>query len=73
MATLTIQLAKIVKERKGNLSQMQIAEETKISQSTVSRWMSGKIDRFDKETIEKFCEWLDCDAGDLLHIERSKS
>lgn len=73
MAILTIQLAKIVKERKGNLSQMQIAEATNISQSTVSRWMAGKIDRFDKETIEKFCEWLDCDAGDLLHIERSKS
>lgn len=60
----------LVEERIGKgVTQEQIAKATGIGQSTVSRWWNGKVDRFDSGTVLKFCQYLNCEVGDLIAIE----
>lgn len=52
-------------------SQEKISAASGITQSTVSRWMNGRVDRFDSDTLFKFCRYLQCNVGDLLYFESS--
>ncbi len=53
--------------------QEQIAADTGLSQSTISMWMNDKVTRFDRDVIERLCDFFDCDVGDLLFIERAEA
>lgn len=50
-------------------SQDRLSELIDVSQTTVSRWLSNKIDRFDSDTIQRFCRFLDCDVPDLIYMD----
>lgn len=52
-------------------SQENLAVQMGLTQNTLSRWMRGKISRFDEDSITKICVFLDCEVGDLLYIDRS--
>jgi|GEM_PF-3391572 len=57
-------------QSKGRLpTQQELAREIGISQTTVSRWLNQKIDRFDTSTLEKMCTYLDCNVGDLVYLD----
>lgn len=45
-----------------------LSQETGISRQTLYKWLEGKLDRFEAETIEKLCRYFHCDIGDLLTI-----
>lgn len=47
-----------------------IAHETGVSRQTVYNWLAGDVRRFDADTIEAFCEYFECDVGDLLTVTR---
>jgi transcriptional regulator with XRE-family HTH domain len=51
-------------------SQRDIAKATNTSPSVVSRWMSGDIEGASLVTVKKFCEFFDCDIGDLITLKR---
>lgn len=72
MAKLKNRLNELVEERKAqgqSITQTDIAAAAGISQATVSRWMSGKVDRFDSRIIENLCKYLKCEVGELLYID----
>ena len=50
-------------------SQSTLANEMGLAQTTVSRWLNQKIDRFDSETLLKMCTYLDCNVGDLVYLD----
>lgn len=51
-------------------SQRDIARETGISAPVISRWMKGDIDGASLVTVRKFCEWLECDIGELITMKQ---
>ena len=51
--------------------QKEIARATGVAESTVSRWMRGEdIEDGSMKTVRKLCDWLECDAGDLVYLDR---
>lgn len=50
-------------------SQQKIANDFGVSQTTASRWLNDKIDRFDADVLAKFCRKLKCNIGDLVYFD----
>lgn len=55
-------------------SQERIAKEFGVSQTTVSRWLNDKVDRFDIPLVAKICKQFrsripDVNLGDLLTFD----
>lgn len=47
-----------------------IADETGLTEHTIGRWMKPEpIDRIEAKVLLRLSMWLNCEAGDLLHIE----
>lgn len=47
-----------------------VSDETGLSRSTLSALYNNKVTRIDLNTLDKLCECLECDPGDI--IERRK-
>lgn len=75
MAQLRNNLRALLTEKYGGKlpSQMVIAADMGLSQTTVSRWLAEKIDRFDTDILVKMCLFLDCNVGDLIYLEFDKA
>ena len=43
-----------------------VAQETGLAIGTLTEYMTQRVRRFDKSTLETLCEYLACDVGDLL-------
>lgn len=54
-------------------SQGKLSELVGLSQTTISRWLSDKIDRFDADALWKWSEFLECVAGDLIYFESQRN
>jgi DNA-binding Xre family transcriptional regulator len=50
------------------ITQKQIAQVTKISQPTLSRWYQGQVDRLEYETVEKLVRYFGCNLNDLVTL-----
>lgn len=48
------------------LSYRTVAEESGIPLSVLADYASSKVRRFDVNTLQKLCEYLECQPGDLL-------
>lgn len=46
-----------------------LSEIVGLSQTTVSRWLSNKIDRFDGKALEKWARFLDCRSWELIYMD----
>lgn len=70
MSRIVVNLDKLLreKEQKENrtLTIQTIANETGLNYATVSNWIKNRVDRAELTTIATFCDYLDCDTGDLL-------
>lgn len=54
------------------IQQKDIAAKTGLQEATISRWMSPKpFTRIDVDVAGALCEFLGCELGDLLYIDRS--
>jgi DNA-binding Xre family transcriptional regulator len=62
----------IEKERQlgRRLTQLEVANEIGVTSQLMGRWMRNEVDRFDGPVIEKFCDYFQCEVGDLLYIDR---
>lgn len=79
MPTVKIRLRELVREkalREGRdpelhpITQEEIASATGLSRPTVSAWMRDHVERLERESLLKFCGYLDCQVGDLVVIEQ---
>jgi len=44
---------------------------TGLSRPTVLKWIKGRVSSFDEQTIIAFCQYFNCDVGDLLTIKEN--
>ncbi|GEM_PF-519209 len=51
------------------LTQDQLAKLTGVPQGTISKWIGGKIDRYDKDILIRLCYVLKCNLSDILIVE----
>lgn len=66
---LYCRLAVLMAERDPGLSQAKVAEDTKLSTTTVNKLYKNKFNRVDKNTIETLCNYFDCNLQDLLTLK----
>ncbi len=65
-----IYLSELLGERR--ISQAELARKTGIRANTINELYWELVERINLEHIEKICNVLDCDVGDLLKIENKK-
>jgi DNA-binding Xre family transcriptional regulator len=58
---------------KENINLTQIQMDTGIAYSSVSAWAKGRVDRFDLNIMEKWCDYLNVDPGQLFTREKPQS
>ena len=51
-----------------NMKKMDLMEQVKISSSTVAKMTNGEL--VSMKVLEKICEQLDCDFGDIVHYKK---
>ena len=60
-------------EERGRISNREIAEVLGISPVTVNRYVNNEITRFDSDTVQKLCDYLDCSIGELLYLDADET
>jgi putative transcriptional regulator len=65
---IKIQLERLLKEQDKTL--YWLAKQTGISYNALAKINKNEVSRIELETIEKICESLKCQTGDLLAIEK---
>ena len=45
-----------------------VSKETGLAIDTLTSYMTQKVNRFDRTTLETLCKYLECDVGDLLQF-----
>ncbi len=69
------QLAVLMAQKDQRLSQRQLAKELDISVTTVNKLYNGRplTARIDPDTVEKICNYFDCDVGELFVMREMKA
>jgi DNA-binding Xre family transcriptional regulator len=75
-AIVRSRLKQLITEREQKLGrrihQKEIVEATGLNPNTISRWMSPTpFQRFESEPLLRLCEYLNCEIGDLVFIDRA--
>lgn len=52
------------------LTQRKLAKLLGVATTTIGRLYRSSFDRIDVETIEKICDFFNCDVGDLFAMRR---
>lgn len=66
-------VARMEQEKGETITGEMIAEATGVNVGTVSRWMQPKqLQRIDGDVAARLCDFLGCELGDLLYVDRSK-
>ena len=47
-----------------------VSLDTRLTYSVVLRWNKRNIQKIDTPTLEKWCEYLECQPGDILVYEK---
>lgn len=55
--------------KKRHLTQLQMAQKTNLSKTTISNLESGKQAKIELDTIGKLCEALECTPNDIFEFE----
>lgn len=70
MANLELNIEKLIEKKSKQVgkrvTQNQISEGTGISQSTISRYVGNKVDRYERRILELLMEFFDCTIADLI-------
>jgi len=65
---IRVKLAVMMAER--NVKSKDLAEHIGITESNLSLLKQGKVKGVRFETLEKICDYLDCEPGDILAREK---
>lgn len=63
---LKILLAEKELRESRKLTYRTVAKETGLAIDTLTAYMTQRVNRFDRSTLETLCEYLSCNVGDLL-------
>jgi len=66
--SIKIHLAEMLGKRK--MSQAELARRTDIRPNTINEYYWELVERINLEHLEKICNVLDCQIGELLEIEK---
>ena len=65
---IRVRLNVVLAER--NVKSKDLAEHVGITEANLSLLKQGKVKGIRFDTLERICEYLDCESGDLLRFER---
>lgn len=59
------------KERKEGrrILQKEIAEAVGVPNHTIGRWIRDEVERYERELMERICDYFQCDIADLLYLD----
>jgi putative transcriptional regulator len=69
MKKMYCKLAVLMAEKDPQLSQRQLAEDTKLGVTTINRLFRNDFSRVDTNTVETLCIYFGCDIGDLFVLK----
>ncbi len=55
---------------KLNVSRYELSKRTKIQYQIIDNYYKNKIKRYDSYVLERICEALDCDIGDIIEYRK---
>ena len=61
-------MSKIVIEK--GISKTQLCYMCKLQRTQLNRYCKNKVSRVDLHTLEKICDFLECDVNDILKLEK---
>jgi len=67
---IIIDLTEILKEK--NITSKELCKYVGITEANMSILRSNKAKGLRFETLEKICEYLQCDVGDIIHYEKEQ-
>ncbi len=70
---LKVLLAEKELRENRKLTYRTVAEETGLAIDTLTAYMTQRVSRFDKSTLETLCDYLACNIGDLLSYSPDQS
>ena len=44
----------------------QLAKQLGMQSATVTAWLKKRVDRVELETLDKWCQYFECEPGDIL-------
>lgn len=50
----------------------ELSERAEVSRPTIASWRKGDINRIELDVLEKLCDALDCEVGELVVFEKEK-
>ena len=68
--TLHCRLPVLMAKRMPPLTQRQLAEDTKLSPTTINQLYRNKFTRVDVDTVDAICNYFGCEVGDLFVIKK---
>ncbi len=69
MKRMYCRLAVLMAEKNPQLSQRQLAEDTKLGVTTINRLFRNDFSRVDTNTVETLCSYFGCEVGDLFVLK----
>lgn len=70
---LKVLLAEKELRENRKLTYRTVAKETGLAIDTLTSYMTQRVNRFDKSTLETLCEYLACNVGDLLSYSKDET
>jgi putative transcriptional regulator len=66
-----ILLAQKATKAQQNIALMDVQRGTGIAWSTLNAWANNQVTRYDAPVIQALCDYLECQVGDLIVLERT--
>jgi DNA-binding Xre family transcriptional regulator len=76
MMAIVNRVPELVAEKFGGADKVNISaiqKDTRLTYSTVARWVKNEVDRFDAPALEAWCKYLGVQPGDILVYEPDKA
>lgn len=67
MCMLTIKLDKTLSQL--GVSRYELSQKTGINYQIINKYYKNEAQRYDKYTLERICEALNCDISDILELK----
>ena len=68
MSKIVIELEKVLTEK--GISKTQLCYACKLQRTQLNNYCKNKVARIDLYTLAKMCDYIQCDVGDILKLEK---
>ena len=70
MRKIIIDIERVLNEK--GISKNQLCYACKLQRTQLNNYCKNKVSRIDLHTIEKMCDYINCDVSDILKLENNK-